>query len=132
MAVIDERIKHWLSLEMKKVSQMLISNLTVFVQQATKLQINQALENDLSKQHEKRLATVEESLKNCTSRVDGVVRDQQTIAEKINLLDSQLNSLKLPIQEVEGNRLRLETDSEGHMDVFNQKSISPDTNLTAK
>lgn len=37
LSVVDERIKHWLSLEMKKVSQMLIQNLTVFVQQATKL-----------------------------------------------------------------------------------------------
>ena len=37
LSVVDERIKYWLSLEMKKVSQMLIQNLTVFVQQATKL-----------------------------------------------------------------------------------------------
>ena len=43
MAVIDERIKYWLSLEMKKVSQMLIQNLTVFVQQASKLQMEQVL-----------------------------------------------------------------------------------------
>jgi len=43
MAQVDERIKYWLSLEMKKVSQMLIQNLTVFVQQATKLQMEQAM-----------------------------------------------------------------------------------------
>lgn len=43
MTVIDERIKYWLSLEMKKVSQMLIQNLTVFVQQASKLQMEQVL-----------------------------------------------------------------------------------------
>ena len=32
MDAVDERIKYWMSLEMKKVSQMLIQNLTVFVQ----------------------------------------------------------------------------------------------------
>lgn len=32
LSVIDDRIKYFLSLEMKKVSQMLIQNLTVFVQ----------------------------------------------------------------------------------------------------
>jgi len=35
--LVDQRIKHFLSFEMKKVSQMLIQNLTVFVQHATKL-----------------------------------------------------------------------------------------------
>lgn len=47
LSVVDERIKYWLSLEMKKVSQMLIQNLTVFVQQATKLQMDQAVMPDL-------------------------------------------------------------------------------------
>ena len=31
ISVVDERVKHFLQLEMKKVSQMLIQNLTVFV-----------------------------------------------------------------------------------------------------
>lgn len=40
MSAIDERIKAILSIEMKKMSQMLIQNFTVFVKQATKLQMD--------------------------------------------------------------------------------------------
>lgn len=32
LTLVDERVKHYLQHEMKKVSQMLIQNLTVFVQ----------------------------------------------------------------------------------------------------
>ena len=56
--LVDDRIKHWLSLEMKKVSQMLIQNLTVFVQQATKLQMDQVVGPELAK-HTERLNGLE-------------------------------------------------------------------------
>lgn len=38
-SLIDDRINQRISLEMKKVSQMLIENLSVFVKKATKLNI---------------------------------------------------------------------------------------------
>lgn len=38
-SLIDDRINQRISLEMKKVSQMLIENLSVFVKKATKLTI---------------------------------------------------------------------------------------------
>lgn len=75
MAVVDERIKYWLSLEMKKVSQMLIQNLTVFVQQATKLQTEQVLQPDIIKQGD-RLSSVEKQLSTCMGQVEKLVKEQ--------------------------------------------------------
>ena len=80
LSVIDERVKHMLALEMKKVSQMLIQNLTVFVQQATKLQMDQIVMPDLNKQNE-RLNSVEGRLENCIESVEKMVADQACMAK---------------------------------------------------
>lgn len=79
LSVVDDRIKYWLSLEMKKVSQMLIQNLTVFVQQATKLQMDQVVMPDLNKQNE-RLNSVEGKLENCIDSVEKLLKDQARLS----------------------------------------------------
>ena len=48
-SLIDERINNRISLEMKKVSQMLIENLSVFVKKAAKLSIEQDIQPELNK-----------------------------------------------------------------------------------
>jgi len=73
-ALVDERIKHWLSLEMKKVSQMLIQNLTVFVQQATKLQMDQVVNPELAK-HTERLNGLELKQETALSGIESTIKD---------------------------------------------------------
>lgn len=48
-SLIDDRINNRISVEMKKVSQMLIENLSLFVKEATKLTIEQDVMPSLSK-----------------------------------------------------------------------------------
>ena len=77
MTIVDERVKHFLQLEMKKVSQMLIQNLTVFVQQATKLQMDQVVFPDLNKQNE-RLMSAEKKLTVCLKQIDKLFKENQS------------------------------------------------------
>ena len=51
-SLIDDRINQRISLEMKKVSQMLIENLSVFVKKATKLTIESDVQPELNKLNE--------------------------------------------------------------------------------
>ena len=94
MDEVDERIKYWMSLEMKKVSQMLIQNLTVFVQQATKLQMEQAMQPDLNKQA-LRLTSVEKQLTTCMTQVEKVVKEQ---TRQSMLIKQKTQQLPAPMQ----------------------------------
>ena len=65
---------------MKKVSQMLIQNLTVFVQQATKLQMDQVVLPDLNK-HNEWLMSLEKKLSGVNKQLEKLAKDSQSQAQ---------------------------------------------------
>lgn len=131
MEQVDERIKYWLSLEMKKVSQMLIQNLTVFVQQATKLQMEQAMQPDMIKQAQ-RLTSVEKQLTTCMTQVEKVVKEQ---ARQSMLIKQKTQHSTAPAHSslaLKADQAQARAAGNTQTVVLNQQVTHPDRNLTKR